>query len=193
MPHHFDAAYWNGRFETEFYKREGDRFEDFESAYRFGHSLRGEFDDFNLHEARAEALWNREKGESKLTWERAKDAIKAAWHHAESYISPTKFEQALQQGKENLRAVYHKLEDKVKDHPGEYVLGAAATGYLARHLPLRSMFLTSVGLLTAAAPPALLFLGLWKAADHLLGKQALGNSRKAAGPSEQGIIVTDVV
>ena len=182
MPHHFDAAYWNGRFETEFYKREGDRFEDFESAYRFGHSLRGEFDDFNLHEARAEALWNREKGESKLTWERAKDAIKAAWHHAESYISPTKFEQALQQGKENLRAVYHKLEDKVKDHPGEYVLGAAATGYLARHLPLRSMFLTSVGLLTAAAPPRSSFPGAVESRGSPAGQASLGELPQGCRP-----------
>jgi hypothetical protein len=170
QPRQFDPDYWSQRFPSEPYLEEGDRFEDFEPAYRFGHSLRGEADDFDLHEQAWEQRWNAVKEGCRLTWERAKVAIRAAWRHAEAEASlaQSKVEAAADRCEERLSQAFHRWEDNVRRYPSEYVFGAAAAGYVASRLPVRSLLLSGIGLVAAAAPPALLLMGIFKAADCFL-------------------------
>ncbi|HWB01539.1 MAG TPA: hypothetical protein VG796_00860 [Verrucomicrobiales bacterium] len=189
-PPQYDPDYWSQRFSSEPYLQEGDRFEDFEPAYRFGHSLRGEADDFDLHEEAWEQRWNAVKEGCRLTWERAKKAIRAAWRHAEAEVSlaQSKLEAVADRGEEKLSQAFHRWEDNVRRYPSEYVLGAAAAGFVASRLPVRSLLLSGIGLVAAAAPPALLLMGIYKAADCFLhgcgSKQGTSNARAAALPPD---------
>jgi hypothetical protein len=168
----YDPDYWSQRFSSEPYLEEADRFEDFEPAYRFGHSLHGEIDDMELREADWAERWNRVKGECRLSWHRAKHAIRAAWREAEAGVGVS-----VSRCEAKIAAAVHRFEDKVRQQPGEYVLGAAATGFVAAHLPLRSLVLTGIGMAAAAAPAALVVFGLWKAADHFFGAEATQRNR----------------
>lgn len=186
-PPQYDPDYWSQRFSSEPYLQEGDRFEDFEPAYRFGHSLRGEADDLDLHEEAWEQRWNAVKEGCRLTWERAKKAIRAAWRHAEAEVSlaQSKLEAAADRGEEKLSQAFHRWEDNVRRHPSEYVLGAAAAGFVASRLPVRSLLLSGIGLVAAAAPPALLLMGIYKAADCFLnGCESKRGTRAAARPPD---------
>jgi hypothetical protein len=195
----YDPDYWSGRFPSEPYRDDGDRYEDFEPAYRFGYSLQGQIDDFDSWESECESLWDSAKEDSRLSWEKARRAIRTAWQHAEGRTQSV-VETVLRRGEERMLEVFHRWENHVRRHPSEYVLGAAATGYLANRLPLRPMLLTGIGLASAAAPAALVFLGLWKAAERLLGpsgnRASLAPYRPAEDPFEpepepSRVIVTD--
>lgn len=80
-----ESGYWRSRFDQEPYYRSGDRYDDFEAAYRVGYQGYGRFADRDFDRAEPDLRneWERGKGESKLTWERAKDATRAAWHRVE--------------------------------------------------------------------------------------------------------------
>jgi hypothetical protein len=78
-PDAFDAGFWRNRFPSEPYAVDTDSFEDYEPAYRLGHSLRDTIGDFDLHEADIRERWHASKGGSRLSWERAKDAVRSAW------------------------------------------------------------------------------------------------------------------
>ena len=75
----FDALYWREHFSTEPYAKEGETFEDYEPAFRYGTTLRKEFSDFEANEDRIRERWEREKGRSRLDWNRARGAVKIAW------------------------------------------------------------------------------------------------------------------
>jgi len=78
-PDSFDAGFWRDRFPSEPYAVDSDHFEDYEPAYRLGHSLRGVIGDFDLHESDIRERWDTAKGASPLDWERVKDAVRSAW------------------------------------------------------------------------------------------------------------------
>ena len=167
-PHEYDSHYWAQRFVTEPYVREGDHFADFEPAYRFGHSLRGRIKDFHECEAECEKLWKETKEAVTMTWDRARLAVRSAWHRAQMFTGRTTLKDSLRRGEDKLCAMWGRCEEKVRRHPAGSVLGAAATGYLCHLLPLRFILRTGIRVVAAAAPSALLVLGLWKAADFAL-------------------------
>ena len=199
----YDPDYWIRRFSSEPYLAEGDRFEDFEPVYRFGHSLHGLVDDFDLQEAECEIRWNHAKADSKLSWDKAKAAARAAWKRA-GVVGESKFQEALHRVEDGVRAAAHRVEETLREagrhlqeraeegvarlkknvrrSPGEYVLGALGTGYVAGRIPLRTLALSGVGLAAAVAPMAILFWGVYKAADHFLGP----GTRAATFPGSLG-------
>ena len=181
-PGNFKAEYWSQRFPSEPYLEEGDRFEDFEPAYRFGYLLRGEVDDMDSRESEWEERWERFKADCRLSWRQAKNAVRTAWRHAE-FEAEEKVKSITTRVEERLHEAVHHFEDNVRDRPGEYVLGAAVAGFVAARLPLRSIVLSSLGVASAAAPAALLFLGMWKVAEHLLGKNAADSQVRSAPPA----------
>ena len=170
-PHEYDSHYWAQRFVTEPYVREGDHFADFEPAYRFGHSLRGRIKDFHECEAECEKLWNETKEAGAMAWERVRLAVRSAWYRAQLFIGRATLKDALRRGEDKLCAAWSQCEDKVRQYPSRAVLGAAATGYLGHLLPLRSILMTGIRVVAAAAPSALLLLGLWKASDYAFGER----------------------
>ncbi|HEX2746352.1 MAG TPA: hypothetical protein VHM91_00025 [Verrucomicrobiales bacterium] len=169
-PGSFNAEYWSQRFSSEPYLEEGDRFEDFEPAYRFGHSLQGEVDDMDSRETEWEERWERFKADCRLSWRQAKNAVRTAWRHAE-FEAEVKMKSISTRFEERVHQAVQRFEDNVRDRPAEHVLGAAVAGFVAARLPLRSVVMSSIGIASAAAPAALLFLGMWKVADHLLGSR----------------------
>jgi hypothetical protein len=187
----YAADYWNRRFSREPYFEQGDRFEDFEPAYRFGHSLQGKIDDFDLRVMECEKLWEEAKMESKLAWARAKHAARAAWRQA-SEEAESKLTEGICRAEKQLRAVAHcteetlkaayaRLKVKVRERPGEYLLGTLGAGYVAGRVPLRSVALSGLGLAAAAA---LVLWGVYKAADHILGLK----NDAAAFPGRRAIL-----
>jgi hypothetical protein len=166
LPHEYDPHYWSQRFATEPYVREGDRFADFEPAYRFGYSLRGRIANFHECEAACEKLWNETKEAGAMAWERVRLAVRSAWDRARLFNGRAALKDALRRGEDKLCAAWSQCEDQVRRHPSGSLVGAAATGYLFHLLPLRSILMTGIRVVTAAAPPALLLLGVWKAADY---------------------------
>jgi hypothetical protein len=78
--------YFESRFQEAPYKQQGDKFDDYRSAYRYGTYARSnntgrDWDD--KLESELGQGWERAKGTSKLTWDRAKSATKDAWHSVE--------------------------------------------------------------------------------------------------------------
>jgi hypothetical protein len=75
-----------------------------------------------------------------------------------------------------------RLKENVRKSPGEFVLGALGAGYVAGRIPLRTLALSGAGLAAAVAPMAILFWGVYKAADHFLGR----GTRAATFPGNRG-------
>ncbi|HEX2748553.1 MAG TPA: hypothetical protein VHM91_11180 [Verrucomicrobiales bacterium] len=170
IPHPYDPEYWRRRFASEPYATQDDRFEDFEPAYRFGHSLQGQFDDFDLWEDETASLWDTVKGDCRIPWERARQAIRAAWEEAERRAQ-SRLDAALQQGAEKIGEFVHRMKEAVLTRPTECVLAAAAGGYLGGKLPVRSLFKGAMGAALVLAPGGLLALGLWYAGRRINGSQ----------------------
>ena len=76
-----DATYAQ-HFQKAAYRQDGDAFDDYRPAYRYGTYARGEYADREWDDRLAADLergWDRFKGGSKLTWERAKHAVADAF------------------------------------------------------------------------------------------------------------------
>jgi len=80
----------------------------------------------------------------------------------------------LHTGKEKTLSCLEKWEDGVRKHPVEAVLGAVAIGCLLHRLPVRSILVTKVKIISALAPPALLAYGAAKLCEVLQKKSAQG-------------------
>jgi hypothetical protein len=135
---------------------QGDRFEDYEPAYRFGYSLRGEVDDMDERESYWEERWNQVKAECRLSWAKARRAVRAAWQQAEANAK-MEVESAMNRYEAKMCVAVQRLKDNIRRQPGDYVLGAVAAGYVAGRLPLRSMALTGIAVAAATAPLAMMF------------------------------------
>ena len=70
------------RFDQAPYRQDGDAFDDYRSAYRYGTYARGQYSDRTWDDSLASDLergWERARGGSRLTWERAKHAVADAF------------------------------------------------------------------------------------------------------------------
>jgi hypothetical protein len=85
---------------------------------------------------------------------------------------------ALNSGKEKTLEKLEDWEDRIRKNPKEYMLGAVAAGVLLHRLPIRSILVANVKLVSALAPPALLAYGAAKLCEVLQKK-----SSKTAGKS----------
>lgn len=73
---------YSRRFEAADYRKEGDEYDDYRPAYRYGTYARGEYADRDWDDNLASDLergWDRFKGSSRLTWERARHAVADAF------------------------------------------------------------------------------------------------------------------
>lgn len=78
----------------------------------------------------------------------------------------------LHKAEENLMHCVHDAEDCIRQAPMKSVLGALAAGYVLHHLPVRSLIVANVRLLTALAPPALILYGAAKVYEFLQEQSA---------------------
>lgn len=76
----------------------------------------------------------------------------------------------LHSGKEKTIECLEKWEDCVRKHPVESVLGAVVAGCLLHRLPVRSILVAKVKIISALAPPALLAYGAAKLCEVLQRK-----------------------
>ena len=70
------------RFDAAAYRQDGDEFDDYRSAYRYGTYARGQYADREWDDGLAADLergWDRFKGDSRLGWERARHAVADAF------------------------------------------------------------------------------------------------------------------
>ncbi|MEO8614851.1 MAG: hypothetical protein ABI600_06920 [Luteolibacter sp.] len=63
---------------------------------------------------------------------------------------------------------YQECENQIRKSPITSVLGAVAAGYLLHRLPVRSILVTQVRVLSALAPPALFLFGAAKLYEFFL-------------------------
>ena len=75
----YDEDFWKKRFTAEPAAREGDTYEDFEPAYRFGLLLRTELREFDPNDPAIRERWESLKGASRLGWDRAREPVRIAW------------------------------------------------------------------------------------------------------------------
>lgn len=77
--------YWRESYASRDYVVDGEPYDTYRPAYRYGTRTRLERfgDSWEEIENDLERGWERFKGESKLTWLEAKDAVRDGWHHVE--------------------------------------------------------------------------------------------------------------
>lgn len=73
----------------------------------------------------------------------------------------------LDDAKRNVCNRYDHYEDLVRQSPGKAVLISVAAGYLLHRLPVRSLLISQVRLVTALAPPTLLAFGAAKLCEFI--------------------------
>ncbi|GAA5125744.1 hypothetical protein JIN84_14600 [Luteolibacter yonseiensis] len=78
---------------------------------------------------------------------------------------------------------YQHYESLVRQSPGKAVLVSVAAGYLLHRLPVRSLLVSQVRLVTALAPPTLLAFGAAKLCEFL---QHQGSARQPADDNPDG-------
>lgn len=80
--------HFSSRFDNAPYRQEGDTFEDYKPAYRYGTQTRSRYGDREWDDSMEGELkqgWEKTKGNSRLTWERAKAAVKDAFSSHDEY------------------------------------------------------------------------------------------------------------
>ncbi|MES2920925.1 MAG: hypothetical protein V4819_05240 [Verrucomicrobiota bacterium] len=85
--------------------------------------------------------------------------------------------------KRKVNQSYEDCEQCVRKSPGKAILLAVAAGYCLHRLPVRSLLVTQVRLLTAIAPPTLLAFGAAKLCEFLQN-QAREKSRVIPMPRQ---------
>lgn len=73
----------------------------------------------------------------------------------------------LSNAQQSIRRRYHKCNSCIRKSPMTAVIGAAAVGYILHRLPVRSILVTQVRVLSALTPPALVLFGAAKLYDFL--------------------------
>lgn len=83
------TSYWREQFKHEPYYTQGEKFEDYEPAYRIGAEARTQHpgQKFNEVESTLRSEYETNKGSSKLDWDKARPATQAAWQHAEKTMA----------------------------------------------------------------------------------------------------------
>jgi hypothetical protein len=77
----FDDDYFRRSYTSRPYYETGKTYDEYEPAYKYGHSLRSRYSgrNFNDIETDVSSDWEAHRGRSSLTWERAKLAVKDAF------------------------------------------------------------------------------------------------------------------
>jgi len=73
----------------------------------------------------------------------------------------------LGNARQNIRHRYQECEERVRRSPTTSLLAAVAVGYCLHRLPVRSILVAQVRLLSALAPPALFVYGAAKVCEFL--------------------------
>ena len=71
------------------------------------------------------------------------------------------------QARDGLRQRYQACEQRIRKSPVQAVVGAVAAGYCAHRLPMRSLLVANVRLMSALVPPALVLFGAAKVYEFL--------------------------
>jgi hypothetical protein len=79
--------------------------------------------------------------------------------------------------KDKTMSCLEEWEDHVRRHPAKAVLGAVAAGCILHRLPIRSILVANVRLVSALAPPALLAYGAAKLCE-ILQRKSVGEKFK---------------
>jgi hypothetical protein len=87
----------------------------------------------------------------------------------------------LDDAKKSVSERYEHCEQFVRQSPGKAVLISVAAGYLLHRLPVRSLLISQVRLVTALAPPTLLAFGAAKLCEFL---QNQSRSKAPSGTHE---------
>jgi hypothetical protein len=82
-----DSGYWTEQFSREPYYLEGDRYDDYDAAYRIGYGARRLHParDFASLESELQREWENRKGPSRLDWSRARQAVIRAWERGKPH------------------------------------------------------------------------------------------------------------
>ena len=88
---------------------------------------------------------------------------------------------ALSSSKDKAVAYLEKWEDCVKQKPVQAIAGALVAGILIHRLPIRSILIAKIKIISALAPPALLAYGAAKVCEVLQQKSA--NAARASAAS----------
>lgn len=90
----------------------------------------------------------------------------------------------VDQARHGFRQRYQACKQRIRQTPVKAVLGAAAAGYCAHHLPVRALVSANVRLLAALLPPTLVLLGAAKVYEYLQHQRQ--PTRTPANASEAG-------
>jgi len=80
--------HFSSRFDNAPYRQEGETFDDYRPAYRYGAQTRSRYGDREWDDSMEGEIkegWEKTKGNSRLTWERAKAAVKDAFSSHDEY------------------------------------------------------------------------------------------------------------
>lgn len=83
-----EDAYWRENYESRSYVKQGESFDDYGPAYRFGSDSYGRADGrtFDQLEPDLRRDWESNKGSSSLTWDRAKHASRDSWQRVSDSV-----------------------------------------------------------------------------------------------------------
>lgn len=86
-----EDAYWRENYESRSYVEQGESFDEFGPAYRFGTESyrRADGRTFDQLEPDLERDWENNKGTSSLTWDRAKHASRDSWQRVSNSVEQT--------------------------------------------------------------------------------------------------------
>lgn len=73
----------------------------------------------------------------------------------------------LSNARQGIRHRYQRCENQIRKSPTTAVLGAVAAGYLLHRMPVRSILVTQVRVLSALIPPVLFLFGAAKLYEFL--------------------------
>lgn len=73
----------------------------------------------------------------------------------------------LSKARQGVRRRYQKFNNQIRKSPTTAVISAAAVGYILHRLPVRSILVTQVRVLSALTPPALILFGAAKLYNFL--------------------------
>jgi hypothetical protein len=80
-----EDAYWQENYRTRPYYQEGEEYDQYQPAYRYGWEAKSRYQDrgFEEIEPELEREWGSAQATSRLAWDRAKLATRDAWEHAQ--------------------------------------------------------------------------------------------------------------
>jgi len=84
---------------------------------------------------------------------------------------------SLCDARHRIQRSYVKFEDQMRKAPMTSALGAVAVGCLLHRLPVRSILVTQVRVISALIPPALFLFGAAKLYDSLLKRDFMKQSK----------------